>query len=77
MSISTATKTPWWSPVTTNKINGPLWKNVVLRHQFIIILPLHEYSRGVQRGSQSAKNKKKLETSSVLTFQKFQISMLR
>ena len=30
-----------WSPMTTNKINGPLGKNVVLHHQFIITLPLH------------------------------------
>ena len=39
MSLSTVTKVPLWSPVTTTKINGPLEKNVVL-NQFIIILPL-------------------------------------
>ena len=31
----------WYSPVTTNKINGALGKNVVVHHQFIIILPLY------------------------------------
>ena len=39
MSLSTVTKAPRWLPVTTNKINGLLEKNVVL--QFIIILPLY------------------------------------
>ena len=27
--------------MTTNRINGPLGENVVLHHQFIIILPLY------------------------------------
>ena len=41
MSLSTVSKAPRWSPVTINKINGPLGKNVVLHRQFIIILPLY------------------------------------
>ena len=41
MSLSTVTKAPRWSPVTIHKINGPLGKNVVLHHWFIIILPLY------------------------------------
>ena len=36
MSLSTVTKV-----LVTNKINGPLDKNVVLHLQFIIILPLY------------------------------------
>ena len=50
MSLSTVTNAPRWSPVTTNKINGLLGKNIVLHHEFIIILPLYalnsKYSRG-------------------------------
>ena len=30
MSLLTVIEAPRWSPVTTNKINGPLGKNVVL-----------------------------------------------
>ena len=41
MSLSTVTKASRWSPVTTTKINGSSGKNVVLHHQFIIILPLY------------------------------------
>ena len=41
MSPSTVSRSPRWSPVTTNKINDPLGKNIVLHHQFIIILPLY------------------------------------
>ena len=52
MSLSAVTKVPRWPPVTSNKINGSLGKNVVLHHQFIIILPLYalnnkKYSGGV------------------------------
>ena len=52
----------YWSPVTTNKINGPLGKNVVLHHQFIIILPLYSLNNKntpvawFRRGSQSVLN---------------------
>ena len=41
MSLSTVNKAPRWSPVTANKINGPLDKNVILHYQFIIILPFY------------------------------------
>ena len=41
MSLSTVTKASRLSAVTTNEINGPLGKNVVLHRQFIIILPLY------------------------------------
>ena len=41
MSLSTVTKAPRWSLVTTNKINGPLGKNVVSHRQFNIILSLY------------------------------------
>ena len=44
----------------------------------IKILPWRpQWNMWFQRGSQSAKNKKKLETRSVLTFIKFQIGMIR
>ena len=41
MWLSTVTKAQRWLPMTTNKITGPLGENVVLHHQFIIILPLY------------------------------------
>ena len=40
MSLLTVTKVPRWSPVTTNEINAPLEKNIVLHLQVIIISPL-------------------------------------
>ena len=55
MSLSTVTKAPRWSPVTTNKINGPLGRNVVLHRLSIIILPLYALNNKNTAVASSAK----------------------